>query len=240
MNLIAISQSIVTEVSREQISGNFLVYINENHNLPTIVLVVGLIMLTSIFVTNHQRLPLLLTSLFSQRNLSQLLREGKLATKNLFAWVQVVIFIIQALFLYIILEYFFPKVYLFTNPYFLYGITLALVLFDYLFKRVSSYLYFNMFNYKEEFASYKLYKLLFNFSNTVFLMFIIPLSLYSYYWKSILIFIPIFIITFSITSVKIFTINPKRIKLFQFFIYFCTLEILPYLVALKFVITLNK
>lgn len=240
MNLLAISQNIVTEVSREQISGNFLVYIKENHNLPTIILVVGLIMLTSIFVTNYQKLPLLLTSLFSQRNLSQLLREGKLATKNLFAWVQVVIFLIQALFLYIVLEYFFPKVYQFTNPYFLYCITLLLVLFDYLFKRASSYLYFTMFNYKDEFAPYKLYKLLFNFSNTIFLMFLIPLSLYSHYWKSILIYIPIFIFTFSITSVKIFLLNPKRIKLFQFFIYFCTLEILPYLVVLKFIITLNK
>lgn len=240
MNLLAISQHIVTEVSREQISGNFHNYIPENHNLPTVILFIALITITSLFVTFHQKITLLFTSLFSQRHFSQLVREGKVANKNLFDWIHTVIFVIQALFVYIVLEYFFPKVFHLTNPIVLYFIILLLVIFDFFVKRLSSLIYFSLFSYKEEYPFYKLYKLLFNFSNSIFLMFIIPLSIYSNHWKLIFLYFPILTITFSITSLKIFMINPKKIKLLQFFIYFCTLEILPYLVVLKMLVSLNK
>lgn len=230
----------VIDSSREQISGNFLVYLNESHNLSTIILFISLILVTIIFVTYHQKFSLLFTSLFSQRHLSQLQREGKVANRNLFIWVHSIIFLIQALFIYIILDFYFPKVFNLIDPNILYFIILGIVIVDLVLKRVFSYVFFNTFDYNDEFSLYKMYKMLFNFTNTILLMIIIPLSLYSNEWKLIWIYFPILIITFSITSFKIFTINPKRIKLFQFFIYFCTLEILPYLVVLKFLIFLNK
>lgn len=230
----------VIDSSREQLSGNFLVYLNETYNLPTIILFISLILVTLIFVTYHQKFSLLFTSLFSQRHLSQLQREGKLANRNLFIWVHSIIFLIQALFIYIILDYFFPKIFNLINPNILYFITLGIVIVDFILKRVFSLIYFKTFDYNDELTSYKMYKMLFNFTNTILLMIIIPLSLYTTEWKLIWIFLPILIITFSFTSFKIFTINPKRIKLFQFFIYFCTLEILPYLVILKLLILTNK
>ncbi len=230
----------VIDSSREHFSGNFLVYLNETHNLPTIILFISLILITIIFVAYHQKFSLLFTSLFSQRHLSQLQREGKLANRNLFIWVHSIIFLIQALFLYIILDYFFPKVFNLIDHNILYFIILGIVIIDFILKRIFSFGYFKTFDYNDELASYKMYKMLFNFTNTILLMIIIPLSLYTNEWKLIWIYFLILIITFSITSYKIFTINPKRIKLFQFFIYFCTLEILPYLVVLKFLILLNK
>jgi len=240
LNLLAISQHIVTEVSREQISGNFHNYISENHNISTIILFISLITVTSLFVAFPQKITLLFTSLFSQRHFSQLLREGKMANKNLFDWIHTIIFLIQTLFVYIIIDYYFPKVFHLSHPVVLYLILLVIIMIDFFAKRFLSYIYFTLFNYKEEYPFYKLYKLLFNFSNTIFLMFIIPMSIYTDYWKFILLYIPIIMITFLITSIKIFLINPKKIQLLQFFIYFCTLEILPYLVVLKFLITLNK
>lgn len=230
----------VIDSSREQISGNFLVYLKENHNLSTVILFISLILVTIIFVTYHQKFSLLFTSLFSQRHLSQLQREGKVANRNLFIWVHSIIFLIQALFIFVILDFYFPKVYNLINSNILYFIILGIVIVDLVLKRFFSYVFFKTFDYNDEFSLYKMYKMLFNFTNTILLMIIIPLSLYSNEWKLIWIYFPILIITFSITSFKIFTINPKRIKLFQFFIYFCTLEILPYLVVLKFLIFLNK
>ena len=230
----------VIDSSREQISGNFLVYFNETHNLPTIILFISLILATIIFVANHQKFSLLFTSLFSQRHLSQLQREGKLANRNLFIWIHSIIFLIQALFIYIILDYFFPKVYNIIDSRILYFIIIGVVIIDLILKRLFSYIYFQTFNYSEEYTLYRIYKMLFNFSNTILLMIIIPLSIYTTEWRLIMIYFPILTITFSITSFKIFTINPKRVKLFQFFIYFCTLEILPYLVVLKLLIFLNK
>lgn len=230
----------VIDSSREHISGNFLVYLKETNNLPTLILFISLILITVIFVTYHQKFSLLFTSLFSQRHLSQLQREGKLANRNLFIWVHSIIFLIQALFIYIILDYYFPKVFNLIDPNILYLSIFGIVVVDFILKRFFSLLYFKTFDYNDEYTSYKMYKMLFNFTNTILLMIIIPLSLYTNEWKLILVYFPVLFVTFSISSFKIFTINPKRIKLFQFFVYFCTLEILPYLVVLKFIISLNK
>jgi hypothetical protein len=228
------------ESSRDQISGNSLVYISEPQNIPTIILLIGMIGITLLFVAFKQRFTLLLTSLFSQRHLSQLLREGKSANKNLFIWVHVIIFVVESLFLFLILDYYFPKLFHFLNPFLLYGLIILVTVVDFLLKKLFSFLYFNMFDYMDEFSQYVLYKLLFHFTNTIGFLIIIPLSLYSGSWKLILLSIPFLTITFSITYLKIFTINLKKIKLFQFFIYFCTLEILPYLMVIKMLIQLNK
>lgn len=240
MNLLAINQWNVFESSREQLSGNSLVYISENHTITTSILLIALVGITVLFATYRHRFTLLITSLFSKRHLSQLLREGKLANKNLFIWVHLIIFIIESLFLYLIVQYYFPKLFHFLDPILLLGIIQLLVVLDFLLKKLFSFLYFTMFDYKEEFSQYVLYKLLFHFTNSIGFMILIPLSIYSGNWKFILLSIPFLTATYSITYFNIFTINPKRIHLLQFFIYFCTLEILPYLIVIKLMIQLNK
>lgn len=238
-NIVETQWSIFAN-SRVSTSGNFLMYIPQNNNLATIVLIVALIFFTSIFVAYRHRVTLLLTSLFSQRHLSQLQREGKVANRDLFLWVQGIIVIIQALFLFTILQFLFPKIFNLINPIILYFLLLAVVLFDYFFKRIVNFVYLSLFDSSEEIPLYTLYKLFFNFSNTVVLMIIIPISLYTAFWKLLFLYIPIFLITFSVSAFKLFTINASKLKLFHFFIYFCTLEILPYLVVLKLLIFFGK
>jgi len=226
--------------SRGSTSGNFLMYITQNNNLPTIVLIVALIFFTSIFVAYRHRVTLLLTSLFSQRHLSQLQREGKVANRDLFLWVQGIIVIVQALFLYVILQFLFPKIFNFFDPILLYFILIGAVLFDYFLKRIINYVNMYLFDTANDLPLYTLYKLFFNFSNSIVLMIIIPIALYTAYWKLILLYIPLFLLTFSVTAYRLFTINSIKLKLFHFFIYFCTLEILPYLAVLKLLIYFGK
>jgi hypothetical protein len=149
LNLLAINQWSVFESSREQLSGNSLVYITENHTVTTSILLIALVGITILYATYKQRFTLLLTSLFSKRHLSQLLREGKLANKNLFIWVHLIIFLVEALFLYLIVQYYFPKLFNFLDPYLLIGIILFLIIIDFLIKKLFSYLYFEMFDYQE-------------------------------------------------------------------------------------------
>jgi hypothetical protein len=226
--------------SRGSTSGNFLMYITQNNNLPTIVLIVALIFFTSIFVAYRHRVTLLLTSLFSQRHLSQLQREGKVANRDLFLWVQGIIVIVQALFLYVIMQFLFPKIFNFFDPILLYFILIGAVLFDYFLKRIINYVNMYLFDTANDLPLYTLYKLFFNFSNSIVLMIIIPIALYTAYWKLILLYIPLFLLTFSVTAYRLFTINSIKLKLFHFFIYFCTLEILPYLAVLKLLIYFGK
>ena len=215
-------------------------YISHIQNLATVVLTISLIILTTLFVAYRNKITLLLTALFSQRHLSQLQREGKLANKDLFVWVQIIILIVQALFLFIALQYFFPKIYNLLLPIYLYLILVIIVFIDYSIKRVANYFYMSLFEIQDEIPTYSLYKLFYSFTNSTLLLIILPLSLYTTNWKLIFLYIPVFLTTFLVTTFKLFTINKIKIKIFHFFIYFCTLEILPYLVVLKFLITYNK
>lgn len=238
-NIVETQWSIFAN-SRVSTSGNFLMYIAQNNNLATVVLLVALIFFTSIFVAYRHRVTLLLTSLFSQRHLSQLQREGKVANRDLFLWVQGIIVIVQALFLYIVLQFLFPKIFNYFDSILLYFLLIGIVILDYVFKRVINFVYMSLFESSDEISLYTLYKLFFNFSNSVVLMIILPIALYTAYWKLLFVYIPIFIITFSVSAFKLFTINASKLKLFHFFIYFCTLEILPYLAVLKLLIFFGK
>ena len=215
-------------------------YISENQNLATVILTIALIILTTLFAAYRNKVTLLLTSLFSQRHLSQLQREGKLANKDLFFWIQIIILIVQALFLFILLQFFFPKIFNILDPLLLYLILVVIVLVDYSLKKISNYFYMSLFEIQDEIPVYSLYKLFFNFTNSFLLMIILPLSLYSENWKLLFLYVPMFLTTFLVTSLKLFTINKIKLKIFHFFIYFCTLEILPYLVVLKLLIYYSK
>ena len=234
------TQWSIFENSRVTTSGNFLMYIAQNNNLATIILLVALVFLTAVFVAYRHKVTLLLTSLFSQRHLSQLQREGKLANKDLFLWVQGIIVIVQALFLYLMIQFLFPKIFNFFDSVLLYFLLIGVVIFDYILKRVINFVYMSLFDTSEEISLYTLYKLFFNFSNSVVLLIILPIALYTAHWKLVFTYIPIFLVTFSVTAYKLFTINSSKLKLFHFFIYFCTLEILPYLAVLKLLIFFGK
>lgn len=234
------TQWSIFENSQVYLSGNFLMYISENNNLSTIVLTVAFVMLTALFVAYRNKVTLLLTSLFSQRHLSQLQREGKLANRNLFVWVQGFIVIVQALFLYTFLQFLFPKIFNLLAPSFLYLILILIVLFDYGFKRTVNYIYMNLFDIQDDIPLYTMYKLFFNFTNSVILILLLPIALYSGNWKLFFLYIPIFFVTFIVTAFKLFTISRLKLKIFHFFTYFCTLEILPYLTILKLLVYFSK
>ena len=217
-------------------TGNFLIYTRENNDLATFILLLTLVLFTLLITTYRNRVSLLLFSLFSSRHFSQLQREGKVSNKNFFFWVHVFSFFVNALLLYLIAIRFFSSVTDTISPYLLYLFAFLLVILDFGIKRGINFYYYSLFDAQDEVVIYALYKLFFNFTNAVLLIIIIPISLYSKYPHFIYVYLPLFLINFLITTYRLYTINPKKINFFNFFIYFCTFEILPYLLIVKWLL----
>ena len=179
----------------------------------------------------------MLRALFSKRYLQQLLREGKLLNERIYLYSTLLYFFTFPSF---VLSYFEvcvhePKI---TIPEPLQFYVIIFVGFILLFFVSHIFLRFfsNIFNYQEQRYLYATMKALFRFYHALFLMCFIPVVWFTrapemFYVVYILIFIIIFP-TFFIQFLK----NLNGISRIHFFIYFCSLEILPYLLLLKLLI----
>ncbi|MGI5820990.1 MAG: DUF4271 domain-containing protein [Bacteroidales bacterium] len=217
-------------------TGNFLIYTRDNNNLATLILLLTLVLFTLLLTTYRNRVSLLLFSLFSSRHFSQLQREGKVSNKNFFFWVHVFSFLVNALLLYLLATRFFASITDQISTYLLYPLALLLVILDFGIKRGLNFYYYSLFDAQDEVPIYALYKLIFSFTNAILLIIIIPISLYSKYPGFFYLYLPLFLINFSVTAYRLFRINSKKINFFNFFIYFCTFEILPYLLMFKWLL----
>lgn len=206
----------------------------------TAVFLVILIFITLEFTLYRRKMTLLIQSLFSPRHFSQLTREGKIFNERIFILNIGMIFLTQALFVYAIVELFFPGIYSQFQPPVVFLIALGAVIIDYLYKITITYTFCYLFDYEEERSSYYLYKLFYSTINSLFLFLILLIVFYTGFWQILLIYIPVFIVTFVSMSFRVFTLNTKKINPFHFFIYFCTFEILPYLVVVKILFLLEQ
>lgn len=235
--------------SKSLLNTHLLSFSGENELLPsnivensitTTILVVILGLIALIFVLHRKQVLLILQGLFSQRIISQLLRDMKLIKERISILLFLVSYLIQTLFLFALLSTFLPNLY---NSLFLplrYLIPVGLVLLDGIFKRITSNLFTYLFDCKENRDSILLYKLLFITLNSFCLFPILISFFYTGEWLILLLYAPIFLTTFLILFYRLYILNIKNNNKFQFFLYFCTIEILPYIVLFKAVLSLEK
>ena len=209
-------------------------------NWITIVFSVILLLLTFVFVFYRRKIVLMIKALFSQRHFSQLLREGKLLNERIYLFDLFVIFLTQGLFIYFLLDKFFPTLFTSISPPICYLILVGLVLFDYFFKMLIALIFTYLFEYEEERNGYYLNKLFYYTLNSIALFPILILVHYTGIWQFLLIYVPVFVSTYTLMCYRLFTLNTKKINPFHFFIYFCTFEILPYALLFKFLLLLEK
>ena len=208
------------------------------NDIITSCLMIGLLLITLSFVFYKKKVLLMLRALFSARVLQQLLREGKLANQAIFLYSTLLsLFAFPCLF-FAFFYLFFPQV-MAKFPYHLLllfviilGIVMITPLISVLFLR-----YFTaIFNYQEERYYYTTLKTLYRFYNALFLILIIPIAWYTRVAEIItFVYLPFFLIIFSLFFIR-FLRNVSGVGRIHFFIYFCALEILPYLLAVKLLI----
>ena len=199
---------------------------------------IGLLLITLSFVLYKRKVLLMLRALFSTRTLQQLLREGKLANESIFLYSSLLyLFAFPCLFL-AVFNLFFPQLLAnFPFSFFVFFvIILGIVVIAPLISWMVLHYFTTIFNYQEERYLYTTLKALYRFYNALFLIMIIPIAWYTRVSEIVtFVYLPFFLFIFFSFFIR-FLRNLNGISRIHFFIYFCTLEILPYLLAVKLLI----
>lgn len=204
------------------------------------VFVVILIFITLENVLFRRKFTLMLQSLYVQRHFSQLTRESRIFNDRVFLFDLVTIFLTQGLLIYLLINIFFSGICHIFSPIVLFGLSVAGVMVDYLLKSLVTFIFTSLFDYSEERHHYFLYKLLYQTANSLILFPILIVTVYTGIKEILWIYLLVFIGNYTVMSYRLFTLNPKKNNLFQFFIYFCTFEILPYFVIVKLLFLLEQ
>lgn len=199
----------------------------------TLVFIIILILLTILFTLNRRKYSLLLRSLYSSKFFTQLSHEGKIFQERIYLLDLGVILLTQSLLCYYIVKNIFPSTYAIFSPIYLYFIVLGVVIGDYIFKSLMTFLFTYLYDIREERQTFFSYKLFTQSINSLILLPILIAAVYTAYYPILFLYLPVFIINFMIMAYRLFILNVKRVHPFHFFVYFCTFEILPYLIALK-------
>ena len=207
------------------------------NSIITYSLLIGLFLITLSFVLYKRKALLMLRALFSKRYLQQLLREGKLLNEQIYLYTLILYFFTLPGLILVVLELSNIEIIVkIANPLLLYLFTAfgLMVLFAVL--RLFLWYFTTFFNYKEQNLLYLSVKLLYRFYNVLILFTLIPIAWYTRTVEVIyFVYFPLFIIIFLAFFIH-FMRNIYGITRIHFFIYFCTLEILPYLLLLKLLI----
>ena len=199
------------------------------------VLCVLFFLMTISVVLFRRRFSYLIRSLYSQRFYSLLLRESKVLEEMTFP--VTLLFDLLTLSLGVVMILMHLKAALVARMTFwgAYGLVVASMLVLYFVAFAANVVYTGLFDHQKERYSLNLYKFVFvtNVAVVLFPFMVVCYALGNI--SALYAFIPLFFVMLGLYMYRLFKINPRKINLFHFFIYFCTLEILPWLVWVKIV-----
>ena len=176
---------------------------------------------------------LVFRALFSQRHFSLLQREGKIIEDRSSVFVLAFDLITITTGLAMFCQTFIPRA-MSKWPFIAYvGMILALLLVAYLFKLFCGEVYARLFDRDKERITINQYKFIFMTDFSVFLFPMLILTHYSGLRAVYYLIAVAFVVLFAIWGYRLLKINSMNGHRFHFFLYFCTLEILPWAVFLK-------
>jgi hypothetical protein len=205
------------------------------NTIAFIAVCISLFFLAIIASVYRKKTILLFQSLFSARIFSQLLREGKILNERIYLYSILFMLPLQALFIGTITTLLFPNILNTLSYSNIMAAALVAAIIDYVGKNSIVTLILKLYEYDEDRPIYVLNKLFFHLCNCGFHLIILPIILFCKYTNIVFLYIPIFLTTSIFLIIRIFSLKMRKIGALQFFLYFCTLEILPYLLFLKIV-----
>ena len=206
------------------------------NNIITFSLLIGLLFITLSFVLYRRKVLLVLRALFSTRYFQQLFREGKLTNEYIYFYPILLYFIAFPCLVLFFLQFYAPKVLEIYSPLLLYGMACVGVATVFLGSQLFLWYFTTVFNYQGQRYLYITTKALYRFCNALFLIAIIPVAWYTRVPEIIFyVYIPFFTIIFFAFFIR-FLRNINGMSRIHFFIYFCSFEILPYLLLIKLLI----
>jgi len=178
----------------------------------------------------------MLRALFSTRYLQQLLREGKSVNEYTSVYSILLCFFVFPCLVLVLFHFYPPKLLAAYSPLALYGMACGGVVVWFLISQFFLWYVTTVFNSQEQRYLYTILKTIYRFYHALLLVCIIPIVWYTYTPKLIFfIYIPFSIIILFAFFIR-FSQSMNIANRIQFFIYFCSLEILPYLLLIKLLI----
>ena len=205
----------------------------EENNIITLSLLMGLLFITFSFVLYKRKALLMLRALFSTRYFQRLLHEGKLTNERIYFYpILLYIFAFPCLIL-VLFHFYIPEVLETYLPLKLYGITCGGIIAELLVSQFFLWFFTEIFNYQEQKHLYLTAKTLFRFYHAIFLICIIPIAWYAHIREMIFFVYTPFFVIILLAFFILFLRNINNTSRIHFFIYFCSLEILPWLLLIK-------
>ena len=199
----------------------------------TLIFCLLLFIFTMTFLTFRRKLMLIFRALFSQRHFSLLQREGKIIEDRSSIFVLAFDLLTITMGLTMFCDTFTPHA-VSKWPFIAYvGLFLTLMLAAYVIKLLCNELYSSLFDRDKERTSINQYKFIFMTDFSVFLFPMLILTHYTGFHTVYYLIAVVFVILFSIWTYRLLKINSMSGHRFHFFLYFCTLEILPWTILFK-------
>ena len=175
----------------------------------------------------------MLYALFSTRYLQQLFRDGKLSNERIYLYPVLIFSLSFPSLLLVFFQFYPPPSFAAFSPYITYFLALGGIITIMLLSQLCLRFFTTFFNYQEQRYLYSTIKTIYRFYNALFLIILVPVIWYApipeliffAYFPLLLIILLAFLI--------LFLRNINGASRIHFFIYFCTLEILPYLLLGK-------
>ena len=209
----------------------------------TFTVVAGVvIVLMALCVTVYRKeVRQLVQGLFAARVSAQVIRDGAILRERIVLILLPCIVLVQATLVYYIMYMYCLPAKLHISAILLFFAALGIFVFDVVFKSLAFRFFSFMFDYdRNDKMEYFLQKL-FYLTDTTLLLFPIMIGVvYLQFPKILWGYLIIFLVFYVAMFVRLFMLNRKKGNSFQFFLYFCTVEILPYIILLKTALLLGR
>ena len=215
------------------VSANGMVPVSSYSDIATFVLCLALLVLTLNVARNRRNFHSIIQALFLPRVRSQFFRENKLYNEWCFYLGVIFNTLVQSLLVFYLIIILLPAFAGGINLKVLYSICFGATLFDFFFKLGNTTLLGKLFECSNDAVIFNHSKFFYLSDTSVVLMPILAATIYLGMPAILFVFLLFFITVYVMMVVRTLTLKSSALSLFQFFLYFCTLEILPYLIILK-------
>jgi len=203
------------------------------------VLLLGLfVLLAGVVAIHRSQFGQILQALLIVRKRSQLLRQTKLVDEWLYVVTLFFNLSVQSVFVFLLIVNFFPQFAIRFYPIVLFIFSFLAVSFDCFIKMLNARILGTIYDCVEDVMTLRLHKFFYQTANSVFLFMMLVCYFYLHNWIFICGYIAIFGVNYCLMFYRTLTLKTHQVNLFQFFLYFCTLEILPYIVLLKLLLSI--
>lgn len=195
-----------------------------------------LFLVTLAFVLYKKKALLMLRALFSTRYLQQLFREGKFSNERIYLYPVLLFALSFPSLLLVFFLFYAPPSFMAFSPLLIYFLAFGGIVAIMLLSHLCLRFFTTIFNYQEQRYLHSTIKAIYRFYNALFLIILVTVIWYARLPQLIFFaYFPLLLMIF-LAYLILFLRNINVASRIHFFIYFCTLEILPYLLLVKLLV----